>query len=100
MVPKARSSPVGKKTEKRLAMFPPIWYNVNMKSVIAFLLGMLCTAYFFPPTPTAVLSDMDKRVIAYDVIEWMDKADWDVLSAKRHLISAGTDENKSSFWGF
>ena len=72
----------------------------NMKSVIAFLLGMLCTAYFFPPTPTAVLSDMDKRVIAYDVIEWMDKADWDVLSAKRHLISAGTDENKSSIWGF
>ena len=71
-----------------------------MKSVIAFLLGMLCTAYFFPPTPTAVLSDMDKRVIAYDVIEWMDKADWDVLSAKRHLISCVTDDNKSSFWGF
>jgi hypothetical protein len=43
---------------------------------------------------------MDKRVIAYDVIEWMDKADWDILAAKRHLISAGTGEKKSSFWGF
>tara|TARA_R110000803_G_scaffold99757_1_gene167903 strand:+ start:1613 stop:1828 length:216 start_codon:yes stop_codon:yes gene_type:complete len=71
-----------------------------MKSAISFLLGMLCTAYLFPPQPTAALTDMDKRVIAYDVIEWMDKADWDILSAKRHLITVGTTQKKSSFWGF
>ena len=57
-----------------------------MKSLIAFLLGMLCTAYIFPPTPQATISDMDKREIAYEVIEWMDKADWESLQARRDII--------------
>ena len=64
-----------------------------MKSLIAFLLGMLCTAYVFPPTPSAQLSDMDRREIAYEVIEWLDDADWDKLTAKRNLI-----ENKKKSW--
>ena len=58
----------------------------HMKSLIAFLLGMLCTAYLFPPTPQATISDMDKREIAYEVIEWMDKADWESLQARRDII--------------
>jgi len=70
------------------------WYNVNMKSLIAFLLGMLCTAYVFPPTPQATVSDMDRREIAYEVIEWMDEADWDTFEARRNLI---TDKKKSWF---
>ena len=54
---------------------------------------MLCTAYVFPPTPTVELTDMDKREIAYDVIEWLDEADWKALEAKRHIV-----EDKKGGW--
>jgi len=66
-----------------------------MKSVIAFLAGMLCTAYIFPPTPSVCVSDMDRREIAYEVIEWLDDADWDKLTAKRNLV---TKKKATGWW--
>tara|TARA_R110002051_G_scaffold159299_2_gene230669 strand:- start:857 stop:1057 length:201 start_codon:yes stop_codon:yes gene_type:complete len=66
-----------------------------MKSLIAFLLGMLTTAYLYPPTPSVKLSDMDMREIAYEVIDWMDDADFNSLVAKRNLI---TDNKDDGWW--
>ena len=72
-------------------------YNIrmNLKSIIAFLLGMLTTAYVFPATPSVSVSDMDRREIAYEVIEWLDDADWNKLTAKRNLI---TEKKNTGWW--
>ena len=71
-----------------------------LSSLIAFLLGMLASLYLFPPTPTHELCDMDKRVIAYEVIQWMDEADWNILAAKRHIVTLGATKKEYNFWGF
>lgn len=70
-----------------------------LASLVSFLVGMLAALYLFPPTPTHELCDMDKREIAYEVIQWMDESDWNVLAAQRHIVTVGA-EKKKSFWGF
>ncbi len=66
-----------------------------MRNLIAFLLGMVVSYYVLPqPVPEYELSDMDKREIAYEVIEWMDNADWRTIEARRALIK----NDKKSWW--
>jgi len=43
---------------------------------------------------------MDKREIAYEVIQWMDEADWNILAAKRHIVTLGATKKEYNFWGF
>ena len=88
-----RYEKIKNKSKKVLDRDVPLWYNTHLKSIISFLLGMLCTAYVFPPTPTAELTDMDKREIAYNVIEWLDDADWEALKAQRNIV-----EEKKGGW--
>ena len=64
-----------------------------MKNLIAFLCGMVVTFYIFPATPEHVLSDMEKREIAYEVIEWLEDADFQALQARRNIV-----KNKKESW--
>ena len=66
---------------------------LQMKYLLAFLLGMITCYYIAPPTPTIEVDALTKQQIAFEVVELLEAEHYDTLATLR-LIA----EPKKSWW--
>jgi len=64
---------------------------LQMKYLLAFLLGMITCYYIAPPTPTVEVDALTKQQIAFEVVELLEEEHYDTLATLRTIAQ----ENKS-----
>ena len=75
-----------KKPQKRLDRAYALWYNITLKYVLAFALGMLAHGYIIPPTPQVELDDMDMDRITYNVLYNLEEQGYSISKAREDLV--------------
>tara|TARA_R110001592_G_scaffold355988_1_gene657203 strand:+ start:469 stop:678 length:210 start_codon:yes stop_codon:yes gene_type:complete len=56
---------------------------LQMKYLLAFLLGMITCYYIAPPTPTIEVDALTKQQIAFEVVELLEAEHFDTLETLR-----------------
>lgn len=58
---------------------------LQMKYLLAFLLGMITCYYIAPPTPTVEVDALTKQQIAFEVVELLETNHYDTLAVLREI---------------
>jgi len=66
---------------------------LQMKYLLAFLLGMITCYYIAPPTPTVEVDALTKQQIAFEVVELLEEEHYDTLATLRTIA-----EQKKGWW--
>ena len=74
------------KPKKVLDRIPALWYNITLKYILAFALGMLAHGYIMPPQPQVELDDMDMDRITYNVLYSLEEQGYSISKAREDLV--------------